>query len=262
MVDDLATMLDELAELLPAQGPISIFIHHNTLHAFEDRPFEDAVEEAASRFGCEPYLPESRFRAKLAAGRIQPEDVESVIRETLGAAGSEPIGVTGSRFDSWRRLVLHGIPGVSGRGLAWTIEETGAAARFRTDLPRGVQLAAASAGENESDPAAERDAVRHLWAACLSAAGRARPAPRPAAPHPIRHRDLLRDAFGIDIDAWIDPTLIRFVAGYLDQGLASWPMPGRDAGMHACFIGLYGTPLAARCGPWAADLAHLTIADS
>src|SRR5262249_22259009 len=31
----LAHVIDEVAELLPAQGPISIFIHHNTLHAFE-----------------------------------------------------------------------------------------------------------------------------------------------------------------------------------------------------------------------------------
>jgi hypothetical protein len=35
----LGRVIDELAHLLPAQGPISIFIHHNTLHAFEELAF-------------------------------------------------------------------------------------------------------------------------------------------------------------------------------------------------------------------------------
>jgi alpha-beta hydrolase superfamily lysophospholipase len=43
----LARVIDSLAHLLPAQGPISIFIHHNTLHALEHLPFEDAVVTTA-----------------------------------------------------------------------------------------------------------------------------------------------------------------------------------------------------------------------
>ena len=34
----LTELIDELSHLLPAQGPISIFIHHNTLHAYGRRP--------------------------------------------------------------------------------------------------------------------------------------------------------------------------------------------------------------------------------
>src|SRR5947207_9707074 len=80
----ISRVIDELAGLLPAQGPIRIFIHHNPLHALENLPFEAAVERAGARLGCHPYLPESRYRAKLASGRILARDVEFVIGEELG----------------------------------------------------------------------------------------------------------------------------------------------------------------------------------
>src|SRR2546430_17297266 len=80
----LTRVIDRLARLLPAQGPISIFIHHNTLHAFEHLPFEEAVEHAAAQLGCEPFLSESRYRDKLASGRILAKDVDALLREQLG----------------------------------------------------------------------------------------------------------------------------------------------------------------------------------
>src|SRR4030095_12833469 len=89
----LTPILDELAHLLPAQGPISIFIHHNTLHAFEHLPFEDAVEQAASRLGREPFLPEARYRQKLASGRIRVRDVGAVLVEALWRGPYPPRGV-------------------------------------------------------------------------------------------------------------------------------------------------------------------------
>src|SRR4026208_426837 len=84
----LTRVIDQLAHLLPAQGPISIFIHHNTLHAFEHLPFEEAVEHAGARLGSEPYLAETRYRNKLASGRILATDVEALVDQHLGASGA------------------------------------------------------------------------------------------------------------------------------------------------------------------------------
>src|SRR5262245_65199719 len=95
--DFLTRVVDQLAHLLPAQGPISIFIHHNTLHAFEHLPFEEAVRRAAERLGCEPFLSESRYRDKLASGRILAKDVEALIDRHLGTAGSCDVAGVGSR---------------------------------------------------------------------------------------------------------------------------------------------------------------------
>ena len=58
--DEVSTLIAEAAHFLPAQGPIDVFIHHNTLHAFEGERFEDAVVRAARLFDTEPFLSETR----------------------------------------------------------------------------------------------------------------------------------------------------------------------------------------------------------
>jgi uncharacterized protein YbcC (UPF0753/DUF2309 family) len=256
--DNLAQTIERLAHLLPAQGPISIFIHHNTLHAFEHLPFEDAVEIAAIRLGREPYLAESRYRDKLASGRIHSTDVHALLLEQLGASGSESVAGVSSRVDLWRVVVLHGIPTAAGRELAWILEETDALSRFRNDIPASARSTLAALREMTDRVDDEGQAVRRLWNACLDAVARAHASlPVERAVLPVRHRDWLVAVHGIDTDTWIHPPLIRFLAGYLDQGLAHWSMPERERGIHGCFLEIYRTSLAARCGPWARTLPHV-----
>ena len=144
----LARIIDALAHVLPAQGPISIFIHHNTLHAFEHLTFEDAVEQAGVRNGCQPFLAEPRYRDKLASGRILAKDVEWLLAEQLGAEAASDVAGVGSRLEFWRAVVLHGIPTASGRELSWILEETTTLSRFRTDLPAPARSALAAVIES------------------------------------------------------------------------------------------------------------------
>src|SRR5438105_9807030 len=80
----LKAIIDHAAHLLPAQGPIPVFIHHNTLHAFEDLPFADAVKKAATVFGCQPYLSKARYREEMARGRIRFAELHGVLQDELG----------------------------------------------------------------------------------------------------------------------------------------------------------------------------------
>jgi uncharacterized protein YbcC (UPF0753/DUF2309 family) len=258
----LAQAIDRLAHLLPAQGPISIFIHHNTLHAFEHLPFEEAVEQAALRLGREPYLAEARYRDKLASGRIRPRDVDALLIEQLGTDGSADVAGIGSRADLWRAVVLHGIPAAAGRELAWILEETDVLSTFRSDIPASARFAPAAVREMNDGANDERDAVGRLWERCVDAVARAPETPASdRTARPVRHRDWLLAAHGIDTDTWMHPPLIRFLAGYLDQGLGQWPMPERDRGIHGCFLELYATSLAAQCGTWARTLPSVVGGD-
>ncbi len=258
----LTQVIDDLAPLLPAQGPISIFIHHNTLHAFEHLPFEQAVQQAGARLGREPFLAEARYRDKLASGRILARDVDAVLREHLGARAAAQVAGLGSRADLWRAIVLHGIPFATRSELSWILGETSALERFRTDLPAPARSALAAVRDGgDRQKADEQRAVQRLWEACLAAVARCAPLPAAQNAAPVRHRDCVQAVTGLDIDAWVHPTLIRFLAGYLDQGLAHWTMPNRTRGIHGCFVDIYRSGLSAQCGRWARTLPRVVADD-
>ncbi|MBI3554537.1 MAG: DUF2309 domain-containing protein [Elusimicrobia bacterium] len=252
----LSEIIEHVAHLLPAQGPISIFIHHNTLHAFESLPFEEAVVRAGEKFGCEPFLPEDEYRAEFLRGRIADADLELALREELRDQADLPVLGDISRLELRRRIARHGLPQASGPALSWLLKETSALRRYRGDLPPDAREALSAAGSEDS--AAELAGVLGLWEACLSAARRSpqSPAQEPAGPMP-RLRDLILESRGVDLDAWVHPLLIRLVAAFLDQGLAHWTLPGRERGLYDCFLDLYSHPLASLCGRWAAGLPPL-----
>src|SRR5271168_2511741 len=88
-LEHLCHVVEHAAHLLPAQGPITVFIHHNTLHAFEDLPFHEAVKKGASLYGCHPYRTEERFRDDLRRGRIRFSELQEVLKNDLGDRAEE-----------------------------------------------------------------------------------------------------------------------------------------------------------------------------
>ncbi len=262
--DPLERSLRDAAERLPAQGPISVFIHHNPLHAYEDRRFEEAVVAAGRRLGCEPFAPEAFYRAELARGRIRERDVEAALRSELGARAGDRIAGVVTRIDLWRRVVMASIPEARGVPLRWLLGETDALARFRRDLPEEIRERALSTRRVWGLPDPESDeafAVAGLWRAALSAVRRAPLTLPDWYPEHVRHRDALLAARGVDTDAWIQPMFIRFVSAYLDQGLAHWTMPERERGLHAAFLSLYDSRWIAVAAPWTAGLRRLVAED-
>ncbi len=85
--------------MLPQQGPITVFIHHNTLHALEALPFHEALRKGSQIFGCQPYLAEDRYRDELRRGRIRFAELKEVLEEDLGDRAREPIPGFGTRID-------------------------------------------------------------------------------------------------------------------------------------------------------------------
>ena len=68
---DLDDAIERIAHWLPIQGPIKDFIHHNTLHVVQDKPFHQGVAIAAKVFGARSYLPIAEYQALYQQGRIK-----------------------------------------------------------------------------------------------------------------------------------------------------------------------------------------------
>lgn len=275
--DPILDALERARHLLPAQGPIDVFIHHNTLHAFQHLPFEQALAEGVRVFGAEPYLSEARYREELARGRITEAELDA---ELLALEGSRlpdlppEVDLRALR----KATLLHGLEEAEGPALAWLLEEKGLVRRLHARVPEATRrqlvfdtrdwlsgdigdpagLARALTGEPDvgrcdawllatldsrtADVAAllwrdpEAIAAAALWAACLR---RSAAIPIEPAPPPVRHRDRLLALTGEDSDIVVHGLLIRWCSAYLDQGLAHWPLPGREAGFFAAFRELY-----------------------
>jgi uncharacterized protein YbcC (UPF0753/DUF2309 family) len=93
---DAAHVLHELRHMLPAQQALKDFIHHNSLHAFQDRRFYDAIFEAADLFGYQVHLELSDYRGLYKSGRIRADVLKDVIRRKKGDA------------EDWEQKMLHG----------------------------------------------------------------------------------------------------------------------------------------------------------
>ncbi len=272
---DLEGAIERAANLLPAQGPITAFVHHNTLHAFEDMSFEQAVLQGARTFGCQPYLSEARYRDLLSQGRFTKEDIEETLMDDLGDRAEDLLGFMGTRFHLWRAILAYPLLVSHGAELRWAMTESDALRCFCevaprsvrdhmivdtrqwilrdvSNLPVGSELATRSRrlrtdllqdrgeipGENSDGAAWEALTLRALWLVCREGVQQAvvRPVQKAVG---IRHRDLLLEAAQTDSDEWVHSLLIPFTAAFIDQGFADWELPHRDEGYFAAFLHLF-----------------------
>ncbi len=254
LLQDIAS---HIGHLLPAQGPISVFVHHNPLHPFEHLPFESATEQAAEAFSCAPYLTEERYREALRRGRILDSDIDAVLATAQDTTSSPTVAGGMSRREIRRRILRHGLPELRGPVLTWTLSETRVLRELRRDLPADAREALGCTPTSGSRDGEEARLVWALWSACCRAVERAEPQPGRPHPRPVRHRDLLHAMYDIDVDEWVHPLLIRVTGAYLDQGLADWSMPGRERGLFSCFLDLYRRRLARLCRPFGPELQRI-----
>jgi uncharacterized protein YbcC (UPF0753/DUF2309 family) len=267
----LRAAIDHAAHLLPAQGPITVFIHHNTLHAFENMPFEQAVVRGAVEFGCQPYLSTERYREAMARGRIRIDDLRNVLLDDLGWSAEDPVIHYVSRLQL--RLAMLEFPMRTGSAaeLQWFLADTDALRRIRPEasaasrvrlisetrrwvmrdlrsgngrgngpawLPELFARFRVAEIESWNDSTWEAFCQEALWNVCRDGVRGLAPAVASQRPQP-RPRDRFLAATGVDLDPAVNDILIRFTAAFLDQGVSHWPLPERERGFFQSFCTLY-----------------------
>lgn len=89
-------ILRELKHYLPSQTPLKDFIHHNTLHAFQNMKFYDAIFKASKIFGYQVTLELNDYRKLYHSGRISEKILNKIIEQKFGK----------SLFDEWKNNLL------------------------------------------------------------------------------------------------------------------------------------------------------------
>ncbi|MEZ6057122.1 MAG: DUF2309 domain-containing protein [Planctomycetaceae bacterium] len=265
---DFQAAVTKAGSLLPAQGPITSFAFLNPLEGLETLPFHEGLQRGAKLNGCEPYLPESKYRELLAAQRIDVSDLEASLRRELGESADELLVAHCTRFQLRMALLKSTFPTGHAEELEWVMAETDALVHCRTELQgsqrqvwldevRNWVMEATCAGRvpltdlmselgsfhieritEWSDTDWQSVGLRLLWTVCQHGVESGK-LEGEASPPSTRHREAVRLSCGVDSDRTVLQVLGPFCAAFIDQGLAQWRLPGRELGFLKSFANLY-----------------------
>ncbi|MCG6156469.1 DUF2309 domain-containing protein [Rubinisphaera margarita] len=262
--EQLRQAFEHAVHYLPTQGPISVFVHHNTLHPLEDLPFAEAVRKGYEVYGGEPYLSEHRYRDELRSGRILLDDLRQILMDDLGDRADDLVASFGTRYMvrfAMLRMTLHSATDAE---LRWLLAESDLLKSFHeevspqrreqivaltcdwisqrdiSELPAVVRTLLSEYRSN--DPGSwhsteqEAFALKLLWRVCHQGVHAADPTKRDR--QSCSYREKIFSVAGQAAESRVNDLLIRFCSVYLDRGLASWSLPDRQKGFAFAFAQL------------------------
>ena len=218
-------IVEEIAHYLPSQRTIEAFVHHNTLHSFEDYTFEEGVGRAQQMYGSEAYMSEEKFRLAWKEGRISSMDLHHVISKRLALKKGSWQVCTGLESlcnkDVLYRWLLY-LPTVKEeRSANWLVNEYHEFRHWDAQLPREAFERLTVGGlENQQELLWER--VQKMVASM----------DRDAETRRIcRPNDALMHFCRINVDSMVHPKLIHWCKAYLDKEMSLWTVEDREKGI-------------------------------
>ena len=217
-------IIEHQSHYLPSQRPLEAFVHHNTLHHFEDYSFEEGTEKAAEIFSAKPYMSEIQFRNDWLAGRIHYRDVLDVLEKRVENTPLD-FGVKGLTVrDAVRRWMLH-MPSMEEELFVdYLIHENNIFQKVDTPFPR-------DSFERLFGQGNIAHTQQQLWQLIQK---QVQPAPNMIVIS--RPRDWILQETEIDIDDLVNPILIHWCKAYLDGEFSFWQMADRSQGFFAVMM--------------------------
>lgn len=199
---DFKRSLEKVRHWLPSQNPIKDFIHHNTLHAFQNLDFDDAVVEASGILGSRVYLSLGEYQKMGEAGQISEAILFQELRETLPPSllsQSVGDGLTGESF------LQHAL---------WEYQE-------HADLHCAELYL-----ERQHQPIQDWKALTRILK------------PKPPLRKWQHPRSEAIQKSKLALDQTVSPIFIRLLSSYLDQGVCLWEFPHRNLPFYLAVVQL------------------------
>jgi len=205
---ELRSLVKLASEPISHIWPMDTFIAHNPLHGLEHLPFDDAIDEAKRVRGGEGYLPNQEYRRYFREGRISQDSLNEALRHRsrneLVTLGKRKI----SHLETLRTILINGTGYVAPDVASAVLRELcgdDEREEIRKHL-RGLSESNQSKF-SLSDQAVDGRKTLAKW-------------------DTLSH--WCDATVGTTIQNQINQELIKWCAGFLDQGHAPWPMPFRD----------------------------------
>ena len=194
------------SEIIAYYWPTRTFVHHNPLHGLEVHPFDEAVGRAQQLLGGKGYLANELFRDYVRSGRILPRHLDLVLRP-LAQDQSVKLGErTVTQLEVLRACFLYKIDPPADEMLDLQIRrhpDRAAITALAERLASSLEPVMKKNPLGESAP--DRRATLAVWC---------------------------DQNLGTRIADQINRESIKWCEAFLDEGHATWSMPGRERGFY------------------------------
>lgn len=133
---NIVELVDEISHYLPSQGPVSTFVHHNTLHYFESLDFFEAIETASKIYEAKAYHSEKFYQEQYKNQRISKADINKAINDNLVDFKEDLFGIPPLKIV--RHIILNANSSITKETLRWKLQEKGSLYDF-SSLTKGKQ---------------------------------------------------------------------------------------------------------------------------
>jgi hypothetical protein len=203
---ELRAMIRLSSEITAYYWPARTFVHHNPLHGLEVYPFDEAIGRAQQLLGGKGYLANELFRDYVSSGRILPRHLDLVLRP-LAQDQSVKLGErTVTQLEVLRACFLYKIDPPADEMLDLQIRrhpDRAAITALAERLASSLEPVMKKNPLGESAP--DRRATLAVWC---------------------------DQNLGTRIADQINRESIKWCEAFLDEGHATWSMPGRERGFY------------------------------
>ncbi len=205
------------SEVIAQYWPMRTFVHHNPLHSLEYLPFEETIRRGRQYLGGAGYLDGEAYRGYLRSGRIQMHHLDEALKPlaltqylTLG-----PCRI--SHLDVLRACLTHGLSAPVREPLTAILDQGPEEEPVETLAAHLSQLAAPTLDDRLKATIQEDRAVLCRY---LTLSG------------------WCDQTLGTTMVSQINTELIKWCEAFLDEGHATWAMPGRERGLYTAWKSL------------------------
>ena len=201
-------------EVVAQYWPMRTFVHHNPLHSLEYLPFEDTVRRGKNFMGGNGYLPGHVYRAYLKTGRIRSAHLDAALKPLVGDKdvflGQRRV----THGEVLRSCLSDGLCSASAEPLDDQLPDPSRDLIDQLAAELSPVLTFPDLRERISAVAGRDEAVLGCW---------------------LTLSHWCDDTLGTAIVRQINDQMIKWCAAFLDEGHATWTMPGREKGLYGAW---------------------------